>query len=82
MAASLRYNPSPVERTNPQADNQLLVAGVVDSSGTRRKGNVRSWKPLPSSVAKSVIENVSLCVCLFLSLYRAWSPLVLIFVRD
>jgi hypothetical protein len=33
-----------------------------DNSGTQRKGNVRSWKTLPSRALKPVTENTSLCV--------------------
>jgi hypothetical protein len=58
------------ERESLQADSQLrvpdvrseqLVAEAGYSSGTQRKGNVRRWKPLPSSAVKTVTENTSLC---------------------
>jgi hypothetical protein len=39
---------------------QKLVADRGDSLGTQRMGNVRRWKPLPSSIVKTVTENTSL----------------------
>jgi hypothetical protein len=41
--------------------NEKLVAKAGDSLGTQRKGNVHHQKPLPSSTAKTMIENASLC---------------------
>jgi hypothetical protein len=41
---------------------EKLVAKAGDISGTQRKGNVRRWKPLPSSSAKTMTEKAILCV--------------------
>jgi uncharacterized protein (DUF3084 family) len=45
-----------------EARSEKLIAKGGDSSGTQRKGNIRRWKPLPSSAVKTIIENTSLCV--------------------
>jgi hypothetical protein len=45
-----------------QLRNGKLVAEARDSSGTKRKGGVHCWKPLPSSTVKTATENTSLCV--------------------
>jgi hypothetical protein len=41
---------------------QKMVTEAGDSSVTKRKKNVRCWKPLPSSAVKNVTESTSLCV--------------------
>jgi hypothetical protein len=52
------------EERSLQVDSQLrvVVPEAGDSSGTQKKGNVRRWKPLPSSTVKAVTENTSLYV--------------------
>jgi hypothetical protein len=42
---------------------EKLVAEAGDSSGTQRKGNVPSWKPLRSNGIEDVTANTSVCVC-------------------
>jgi hypothetical protein len=41
-----------------------LVAEVVDSSGTQRKGNLPRWKPLPSKGIEDVTVDTRVCVIL------------------
>jgi hypothetical protein len=40
---------------------EQLVAEVRDSSGTQRKGNVRSWKPLSSNGSEDVTVDTGVC---------------------
>jgi hypothetical protein len=41
--------------------SQKLAAEAGDSWGTKRKGNIHHWEPLPRSAVKTVTENTSLC---------------------
>jgi hypothetical protein len=40
---------------------EKLVAEAGDRSGTHRKGNVRSWKPIPSNSSEDVTVETSVC---------------------
>jgi hypothetical protein len=51
-----------VYKQSVESCSEKLVAAAGDSSGNQAKGNVRRWKPLPSSAVKTVTENTSLCV--------------------
>jgi hypothetical protein len=42
---------------------EKLLSEAGDSSGTQRKGNVRSWKPIPSNGSADVTVDTSVCVC-------------------
>jgi hypothetical protein len=42
---------------------EMLVAGAGDSSGTRRKGNIRRWKRLSKNGNEDVTVDNSVCVC-------------------
>jgi hypothetical protein len=46
---------------------EKLVAEAGDSSGTHRKGNVRSWKPLPNNGSKDVAVDISVFVCVIVN---------------
>jgi hypothetical protein len=42
---------------------EKLVAEAENRTGTKRKGNVRRWKPIPSNCTEDVTVNTSMCVC-------------------
>jgi hypothetical protein len=44
---------------------EKLVAEAMSISRTRKKGNVRCWKPLPSNAVNTMTENIILCVIVF-----------------